>query len=251
MLKLAIRDRARDERGLVVVWLAIMMVVLLGIAALVLDLGHARETKREVQNAADAAALGAAQDLPVRSAADAEAKSLAATNLSGIVPQWSGCQDSARLATFSSTSCISFDSSFTRVRVHVPDSQVDTSFAKILGIDTIGVRAAAEAQIVSAGLGTIQPFALYSSGSYGRIAWPWQGAPSVLQARRTRSPRDYPRTRAVRCSFLASWYAFFSCASTVGSISFANAFVSTFRSRSISAFSRAIASSWAVIWAAT
>ena len=97
-----------------------MMVVLVGIAALVLDLGYARETKRQVQNAADAAALGAAQDLPSRSATEAQAKTLAATNLEGVPLGWGSCQDSAPLAVPSATTCVSFDTSFTRVRVRVP-----------------------------------------------------------------------------------------------------------------------------------
>ena len=39
-----------------------------------------------------------------------------------------------------------------------------TTFGKVLGVNSIRVHAAAEAQIVSAGLGTLQPFALYSGG---------------------------------------------------------------------------------------
>lgn len=163
MLKSLLCNRADEgERGVVVIWMALMMVVLLGMAALVLDLGYARETKRQVQNAGDAAALGAAQALPNLTSTEAQAKSLTATNLSGAASDWASCQDATPLAVTSATRCISFDSSFTQVRVRVPDDVLPTWFAKVLGVDSVSVHAAAVAQIVSAGLGTIQPFAMYS-----------------------------------------------------------------------------------------
>lgn len=139
-----------------------MMVVLVGMAALVLDLGVGREKKRQIQNAVDAAALGAAQDLPSLGTADSRAKSLVATNLSGAIPAWGGCTDSSALPVTLSTPCISYDSSFTQVRVRAPTQSVPTAFAPVFGIQDMKVSAAAVAQLVNAGLGTLQPFALYA-----------------------------------------------------------------------------------------
>jgi Flp pilus assembly protein TadG len=51
----------RDE-GAVIVWVALMMVVLLGVGALVIDIGALYVERRELQNGADAAALAVAQD---------------------------------------------------------------------------------------------------------------------------------------------------------------------------------------------
>ncbi len=49
-----------DDRGAVAILVAAMLVVFLGLAALVVDLGFARDETRVAQNAADAAALAAA-----------------------------------------------------------------------------------------------------------------------------------------------------------------------------------------------
>ena len=55
--------RADDDRGAVAIVVAVFMVASLGLAAIVVDLGYARDRVRVAQNAADAAALAAAQVL--------------------------------------------------------------------------------------------------------------------------------------------------------------------------------------------
>lgn len=57
------RGTARRQSGLVIVMLALVMVILLGVAALALDLGRLYVLKSEMQNAADAAALAGAAEL--------------------------------------------------------------------------------------------------------------------------------------------------------------------------------------------
>lgn len=52
---------ARDERGAVIIIMAAFTVVIVGIAALVVDIGAIHDEKRQLQNGADAAALGVAQ----------------------------------------------------------------------------------------------------------------------------------------------------------------------------------------------
>jgi hypothetical protein len=54
----------KDERGQAVALMVVSMVVLLGMAALVVDAGAWWRDKRRLQGTADAAALAAAQDLP-------------------------------------------------------------------------------------------------------------------------------------------------------------------------------------------
>ena len=54
-------DALRDE-GVVLVWVALMLVVLVGMGALVIDIGALYVEKRELQNGADAAALAVARD---------------------------------------------------------------------------------------------------------------------------------------------------------------------------------------------
>jgi hypothetical protein len=57
-------EQPRDERdaGAVLIWVALTMVVLLGVGALVIDIGRLYVERRELQNGADAAALAVAQD---------------------------------------------------------------------------------------------------------------------------------------------------------------------------------------------
>ena len=64
--KLARRQahRPQEERGQVIVLMVLMMVVLLGFAALVVDVGYAYYAHRALQNSADAAALAGSQELP-------------------------------------------------------------------------------------------------------------------------------------------------------------------------------------------
>jgi hypothetical protein len=63
LLKLALA-RLRSERGQALILAALAMVVLLGFAALSIDVGYWYSQKREVQKAVDAAALAGAQELP-------------------------------------------------------------------------------------------------------------------------------------------------------------------------------------------
>jgi hypothetical protein len=167
---LSARAHPSDERGVVLVSFAILMVVILGVAALVVDIGFVSEKTRQIQNSADAAALAAAQSLPTTSAAEATAKSYAATNLPDGNLAWAGCQDAPLQAGWvasSSTSCISFDPSFTTVKVKLPWQTYPTMFGKVLKVASLGTTRAATARIVGAGFGSIQPFALYSGFTAG------------------------------------------------------------------------------------
>lgn len=53
--------RTDDDRGAIALLVAGMLLAILGLAAIVVDLGNARDLTRQAQNAADAGALGAAQ----------------------------------------------------------------------------------------------------------------------------------------------------------------------------------------------
>lgn len=54
----------RDESGLALVWMSLFLMVLVGFAALAVDLGHGYFVAQRAQNAADAAALGGTIYLP-------------------------------------------------------------------------------------------------------------------------------------------------------------------------------------------
>ncbi len=57
--------RIKDQSGITVVLVALTMAVLIGFAALAVDIGYTLTTKNELQNVADAAALAAARQLGV------------------------------------------------------------------------------------------------------------------------------------------------------------------------------------------
>jgi hypothetical protein len=164
------RGACSDERGVVMVAFAILLVVILGVAALVVDIGFVSEKTRQIQTSADAAALAAAQSLPTRTAAVATAQSYAQQNLPDGTFPWSSCTDSGRPAgwTFlASNPCVSFDTSFTKVKVRLPFQSYPTMFGRVLNVASLGASRSATARIVAAGFGSIQPFALYSGFGAG------------------------------------------------------------------------------------
>jgi hypothetical protein len=74
------KDRT-SERGVVLVWMALMMTVLLGAGALGIDVAHLHQVKADAQKAADAAALAGAVYLPENPADGAsQAQAIAARN---------------------------------------------------------------------------------------------------------------------------------------------------------------------------
>lgn len=72
----------RDERGQAIVLMVLSLVVIMGMAALVLDVGNWYHTKRRLQGTADAAALAGAQLLPDDSSG-AQSQALTYANKNG------------------------------------------------------------------------------------------------------------------------------------------------------------------------
>jgi Flp pilus assembly protein TadG len=63
--------QASDQSGVIIVLVAGLLVVILGMAALAIDVGSFYQAQRQAQSAADAAALAASQDLPTSTSAAA------------------------------------------------------------------------------------------------------------------------------------------------------------------------------------
>ena len=59
----AVTPRSQDERGIVIVLFAVLMVILLGLSAIVVDLSQQRSSRRWAQSIADLAALGGGKSL--------------------------------------------------------------------------------------------------------------------------------------------------------------------------------------------
>ena len=152
-----LRDRDRDEHGAVVVLVAVMTVLLFGVAALVVDLGQARVVRGEAQAASDSSALAAANALylagvptPDLAGAAVAAKKYAADNYDVTEADWSGCRDARALVHQpAGTECISFDDAVkpSKVRVVAPIRAVHLVFGSVLGVTNVDVSAEAEASL--------------------------------------------------------------------------------------------------------
>ena len=133
--------RRNDERGQVFVFLAITLVVLLGSAALVVDVGRAFLAKRHLQASADAAATAGALELPD----PIEAQNFA-LNYSGRDGAKNDNDKLPSVSTVVTTKCLSFAPCNPVNTVQVEQTTVvPTIFAKVLGIDHFTIKAKATA----------------------------------------------------------------------------------------------------------
>lgn len=159
--------RPRDERGVAALLVAVMSVLLFGIAALVVDLGQARVMKNEAQAASDSSALAAGNALYLAGTSTADvraavlaAKEYAAKNYGVTEADWASCEDATPLAHTAAayvgsvaTECISFDDATapTTVRVVAPVRGVNFVFAPILGATSVDISAEANATLRTGG----------------------------------------------------------------------------------------------------
>ena len=178
-LQHSVRSRARaaqaDESGVILVFVVVMLTVLLGMLALVVDIGNARQQRRQAQVAADASALAAVEVIESYgpgfegspgqwTSVIQQVKGYAQQNFGVETGDWYGCTDPSAL-TFTpdsgnSNSCISADYSLwpvpipgdptntvNRVRVRIPQRSIETFFGKVLGADTLSTGASSVASI--------------------------------------------------------------------------------------------------------
>jgi hypothetical protein len=138
-------DRRRGERGQFLVMFAFLAVALIGLMAMVIDVGVILHERRQLQNTADAAALAGAIELPASTAlADSKAKEWAEKN--GI-----DLDEGDKLS-------ISVDPIENQVTVEV-EREVPFLFGRVLGLTLMDVDATATAQVGSpAALSNILPF---------------------------------------------------------------------------------------------
>jgi hypothetical protein len=125
--------RRHEERGQALVLTVVCLAVMLGMAALVLDVGAWFRTDRHLQATADAAALAGVQELPKNSSL-AKSTALDYANRNG-----------GNVAAGDITVSTTFNPNDT---LSVKASKTDPGFfSKILGIDTVNINAHAKARI--------------------------------------------------------------------------------------------------------
>jgi putative Flp pilus-assembly TadE/G-like protein len=133
-----LRARGDGSSGQALVLIIVFLAALMGIAALVIDVGYAYYTHRSLQASADAAALAGAQELPDPGRAQTVARqysaSTGAKNARGNVPS---------VSTSVSTKCLASVPGCEPVNAVVVSetAEVQTKFARVLGIDSFTVRA--------------------------------------------------------------------------------------------------------------
>jgi hypothetical protein len=178
VLALARLTRSRDdEQGAVLIIVTIVMVTLLGVAALVIDIGNASQQSRQAQAAADSGALAATQRIEDYGGTFTgsstqwqgvvnDVKLYVQSNFGISSASWQGCTDAHALTfrpdTGAANACISADmaawpatlagetSRTNRIRVRLPDKLVATGFGKVLDVDSLSVGAVATAAVTRA-----------------------------------------------------------------------------------------------------
>ncbi len=182
---LRIQTSSASERGASAMTIAITMVVIMGMAAIAVDVGGGFVERRLDQNTADTSVLSAGVELivtgDVQAAVDS-VKALADTNLDRTIPaaDWAACVDNNALATPSDmipgvvggSNCISFGDNddgvaYGRIRVRVPDQTSPSFFARVLGFGDLLTSAAAEAQLDGFGESGAFPAAVFSGAGTG------------------------------------------------------------------------------------
>ncbi len=130
--------RQKTEQGQALVLVSILLAAIGGMTALAVDLGSLTADRRDLQNAADAIALAASQELPNSSAAQAAAATWAVkndvdpANMTVTITQQDGSNPNPK------------------VRVEV-DREHGFTFARLIGINSATVEAAAAAVKTSPG----------------------------------------------------------------------------------------------------
>lgn len=194
-------DRLGSDRGVVIPFVAIAILVLMAFVGFAVDLGQAYAVRRQSQSSADSAVLAAAQELVMtgsRGQAGEYAKLLSYDSIA-LQPssttawdsEFASCTDSGALAasapasstgTWNSgaTGCVTFSANNQRVRVRIPSQDVDTAFAQLVGVDRFDVSTFAEAEInFTEGGGGALPYAMTASSVLAAEICPNAGAGNV------------------------------------------------------------------------
>jgi hypothetical protein len=186
-----LRDRGGSERGSVAITVALCMTVLLGFAALVVDVGLNWATRTSAQTAADAAALGGASRLLVDGPAAAlvEVQTLLADNVDGLtgVAGWAtdGVEANGEIVCWTlpdnppgpGAGCPDGSNA---LQVITPPIQVQYAFAPVLGKASNSIKA-----LAAAGVGPAAPnncvLCLLDTGGINRLAALGPGAIEVTE----------------------------------------------------------------------
>jgi hypothetical protein len=151
-----LRANAQSDRGSVLISTALLLVVMLGFAALAIDVGFFAHSRREAQNDADAMALAGVSQLPDEDAA------------ADIAMDW-GDKNNVEVSEV-----VSISFGITCEGVSVPDTITvrlarpqPTFLAGVLGVSSVNLNVCATARIGNAAAGTnLMPFGFHEIDPY-------------------------------------------------------------------------------------
>lgn len=133
--------RVREECGQAIVLITLSLTVLLGMAALAIDIGYGYYAQRSLQASADAAALAGALELPNGGNAEATARAY-----SGSAGGKNARINVRGVSTAVTTKCLPYRPCNPVNAIAVEQTmEHSTAFAKVLGIDSFRVKAKATA----------------------------------------------------------------------------------------------------------
>ena len=144
MHRVGVRKTLRDEAGQVLVFALVCMVVLIAMVGFAVDVGHAYLVQRQLQSGVDAAALAGAQELP---------DPVLVTNVATLYGPSSKNPPTAinnsnttveMKCVKAAPGCSSTFNTYNAVKVSAT-SDVKTFFARVVGIDSLTVKATATA----------------------------------------------------------------------------------------------------------
>lgn len=189
------RPNNRDDRGATAITIAISMLVLMGFTAITIDGGLAYGDRRVLASAADVGALAALQFarpslIDVFSACDTtvsledqaacrgaeEAIEVVNGTLPGrfaLLNDWKNCLDLTKPVEFTIDAnvggtpipCISFTANFSKSRVKMPDTDLPTTFGRLIGFNSITTGANAEAGNDLSSFTRVKPWAQGQTGA--------------------------------------------------------------------------------------
>jgi len=178
----------RDESGVVLPLVVLMLVALLGLVALAVDHGMGRKARFEAQRAADAAALAGASGIIDAPPGDATQVYLRGRQYAGLNTIMQAAinpldADQVQLDLLANPTGGAPDPN--GVRATIRRRAIPTWFARIFAINSIDVAGVAEARVAGSGTGNCyKPFAIPDNGygpeDWGQLTLIWQVQDSSL-----------------------------------------------------------------------
>jgi hypothetical protein len=170
-----------DDRGATAIFLAMTLMLLLGVAAIAVDLAQGWNERRQDQTAADTAAVAGALSYDTNQTTIADqVMDTARMNLDTTYSDsewdalWTACAGPPPAgflpishSTLGTLQCIGINPSYLWVRV--PDQIVETSFGKAIGVDSLTTGAEATVTLLGGNGGGALPFAIRGNAGSGEV----------------------------------------------------------------------------------